>query len=160
MRVFSFNELNIVVPCSTPSRAVFGASLGKNVQANRFGTFAPNRQNGFVALGNCFIKVSLPDQAGPGPLSPCGSETSEARSWGGSTPRSGGVADCVRATFSHKGRRKKRSRCARAGKLFERARSQPNQSGRLAGAHPRCPGSTGLEHHAAVGDRVMELLER
>jgi hypothetical protein len=26
---------------------------------NRFRTFARNRQNGFVALGNCFVKVSL-----------------------------------------------------------------------------------------------------
>jgi hypothetical protein len=30
---------------------------------NRFRTFARNRQNGFVALGNCFIKVSLTDGA-------------------------------------------------------------------------------------------------
>jgi hypothetical protein len=33
--------------------------LGKAVQINRFGTFAQNRQNGFVALGNCFRAVSL-----------------------------------------------------------------------------------------------------
>jgi hypothetical protein len=37
--------------------------LGQDVQVNRFRTFAQNRQNGFVALGNCFIKVSLPTVA-------------------------------------------------------------------------------------------------
>jgi len=33
-------------------------------------------------------------------------------------------------------------------------------SASLAGAHPRHAGSGGVEHDAAVGDRVMELLER
>ena len=33
-------------------------------------------------------------------------------------------------------------------------------SASLAGAHPRHAGSGGIEHDAAVGDRVMELLER
>jgi hypothetical protein len=37
----------------------FSAPLGKRVQIKRFRTFARNRQNGFAALGNCFIKTSL-----------------------------------------------------------------------------------------------------
>jgi hypothetical protein len=32
--------------------------LAKSVKINRFGRFAQNRQNGFVALGNCFKAVS------------------------------------------------------------------------------------------------------
>jgi hypothetical protein len=32
--------------------------LDKGVDLNRFRTFAQNRQNGFVALGNCFVRVS------------------------------------------------------------------------------------------------------
>jgi hypothetical protein len=36
--------------------------LGKPVQVNRFRTFARNRQNGFVALGNCFRMASSAGQ--------------------------------------------------------------------------------------------------
>jgi hypothetical protein len=48
-------------------RAYFSASLAKPVQVNRFRTFAQNRQNGFVALGFCFIKVSWPVRQRPRP---------------------------------------------------------------------------------------------
>jgi hypothetical protein len=63
----SFDDLNIGRPLKfAPCRASSSASLGKPVQVNRFRTFARNRQNGFVALGNCFIKTSWPTQPRPG----------------------------------------------------------------------------------------------
>src|SRR5205085_7159739 len=50
-RALSLAELNIVVPCYLrPCAPVPGASLGTAIQMNRFGTFARNRQNGFVGL--------------------------------------------------------------------------------------------------------------
>ena len=51
---------------------------------NRFRTFAQNRQNGFVALGNCFINVSL-----PGRSSFLGRETRAVRSWAAKAQRDG-----------------------------------------------------------------------
>jgi hypothetical protein len=59
-RVFSFNELNIGRPLFYAQSHRYSARRWeKDVQVKRFRTFARNRQNGFVPLGNCFIKVSL-----------------------------------------------------------------------------------------------------
>jgi hypothetical protein len=55
---------------------------------NRFRTFARNRQNGFVALGNCFIKVSLTAAA---PF--FGSEARAARSWAVMAQRDGEMGE-------------------------------------------------------------------
>ena len=55
---------------------------------NRFRTFARNRQNGFVALGNCFIKVSL-----TGRSSFFGRETRAARSWAAKAQRDGEMGE-------------------------------------------------------------------
>jgi hypothetical protein len=61
-------------PVLRPVAPLLGASLGKLLQVNRFRTFARNRQNGFVALGVCFVKVSLPGRAGGNPAYACGEE--------------------------------------------------------------------------------------
>jgi hypothetical protein len=45
-------------PVYAPCAPVSARRWGKPVQVNRFGTFARNRQNGFVAVRNCFVKVS------------------------------------------------------------------------------------------------------
>jgi hypothetical protein len=56
-----------------PCRAIFSASLLKPVQINRFRTFARNRQNGFIALGNCFVKTSSTNRmANAGPVGAAG----------------------------------------------------------------------------------------
>src|SRR6185369_7973171 len=62
------NELNIGRPLFSlrPARQVPSASLGKSVQINRFGTFAQNRQNGFVVLGFCFMAASSRAHRPPG----------------------------------------------------------------------------------------------
>jgi hypothetical protein len=54
MRPFDL-KMDMSSPC-LPRLA--GASLGQPLQMNRFRTFARNRQNGFVALGNCFVNIS------------------------------------------------------------------------------------------------------
>jgi hypothetical protein len=55
-----------VVPCFalTGLLPVQKISLANPVQAKGFGTFAPFLQNGFVALGNCFMTVSRPQPVG------------------------------------------------------------------------------------------------
>src|SRR6185436_9988326 len=63
---FSLAELNIVVPCYLrPCAPVPGASLATQIQVNRFGTFARNRQNGFVDLTICFV-AAVGDDTIPG----------------------------------------------------------------------------------------------
>ena len=62
------------------------------------------------------------------------------------------VLNCViNGAFSHEGRRERQS--------VVQGKNRPDQSSQ-AGAHSRRPGNAGAEHRAAVGDRVMELLER
>jgi hypothetical protein len=104
----SFDDLNIGRPLKfAPCRASFSASLGKPVQVNRFGSFARNRQNGFVALGNCFIKTSLPGTGRPGRIPKVRGSNSQIIAETTEKPRLLNVSFGGRASAARRARRRR-----------------------------------------------------